>query len=111
MHLFYYRVNNIITVNYSRVNTKCVILILYIDNQGIKPVSNDKKQSVALARKNHHKKQMGCKKRIDTYITPETKLGLSTLKAIFGEVKNEGQAIDKAVSLALESLNQADLKQ
>lgn len=111
MRLINYRVNNIITVNYSRVNTKCVILILYIDNQGTKVVSNDKKQSIALARKNHHKKQMGCKNRIDTYINPETKAGLSTLKATFVEVKNEGQAIDKAVMLALESLDQTDLKQ
>lgn len=66
---------------------------------------NDRKKAVALARKTHHKKQLNENKRVDTYIKPETKAGLLRIKAHFSDVKNEGQAIDKALGLALESLD------
>tara|TARA_Y100000780_G_scaffold186390_1_gene172916 strand:- start:20814 stop:21041 length:228 start_codon:yes stop_codon:yes gene_type:complete len=70
-------------------------------------VIKDKKAAAALARKRHHTKQIGCKKRIDAYVNPETKAGLAALKAHLGEIKNEGQAIDHAVALALKSLDES----
>ena len=68
----------------------------------------DKKKANALARKTHHQKQINNKKRVDAYITPATKTGLLQIKAHFNDVKNEGQAIDKAVALAIEQLNNAE---
>ena len=73
-------------------------------------MSKDKKAAAALARKRHHTKQIGCKNRIDTYINPETKAGLLRIKTHFSDVKNEGQAIDKALGLALESLDKMQQK-
>ncbi len=67
-----------------------------------------KQATSAQARKQHHKKQLVDKVRIDAYITPESKAALKKIKAQFGEVKNEGQAIDKAITLASEVLKQAE---
>lgn len=64
---------------------------------------------VAQSRKQHHQNQLVDKVRIDAYITPESKAQLKQIKALFGEVKNEGQAIDKAITLASEALKNADL--
>lgn len=64
----------------------------------------DRKESIAKARKAHHEAQISEKKRLDAYVTPETKDGLKKIKAHFDDVKNEGQAVDKAVELALKTL-------
>lgn len=44
------------------------------------------------------------KKRVDVYVQDSTKNGLKEIKAKFSDVNNEGQAVDKAVSLALLSI-------
>ncbi|KZX00056.1 hypothetical protein JL49_13235 [Pseudoalteromonas luteoviolacea] len=62
---------------------------------------DERKASIAAARKAHHEAQKKEKKRLDAYVEPTTKDGLKEIKASFSEVKNEGQAIDKAVQLAL----------
>jgi len=46
------------------------------------------------------------KKRVDVYVQDSTKDGLKKIKAKYPDVKNEGQAVDKAVEIALESFNQ-----
>ena len=45
------------------------------------------------------------KKRVDVYVQDSTKDGLKTIKATYPDVKNEGQAVDKAVQLALENIS------
>ncbi|KZN58920.1 hypothetical protein N473_26245 [Pseudoalteromonas luteoviolacea CPMOR-1] len=62
---------------------------------------DERKASIAAARKAHHEAQKKEKKRIDAYVEPATKDGLKEIKACFSDVKNEGQAVDKAVELAL----------
>lgn len=64
---------------------------------------NERKASIAKARKAHHAAQTQDKKRVDAYIEEDTKAGLKVIKAKYSDVKNEGQAIDKAVELALKS--------
>ncbi|USD64200.1 hypothetical protein [Vibrio sp. SCSIO 43136] len=64
----------------------------------------ERKKAIAKARKAHHASMIADKKRVDAYVDQSTKDGLKQLKSMFGDVKNEGQAIDKAVQLALESL-------
>lgn len=59
---------------------------------------------VAQSRKQHHQNQLANKTRVDAYITPESKAQLKHIKAMFSEVKNEGQAIDKAIALAGEAI-------
>lgn len=63
---------------------------------------------VAQSRKQHHQNQLVDKVRVDAYITPESKAALKKIKAMFGEVKNEGQAIDKVIILASEALKSAE---
>ena len=53
-------------------------------------------------------KQIANKARVDAYITPESKAMLKQIKAKYDDVKNEGQAIDKAIALASEVLKQAE---
>ncbi|KZN28535.1 hypothetical protein N480_10605 [Pseudoalteromonas luteoviolacea S2607] len=65
---------------------------------------DERKASIAAARKAHHEAQKKEKKRIDAYVEPATKDGLKEIKACFSDVKNEGQAIDKAVEVALSAL-------
>ncbi|MBQ4836024.1 hypothetical protein [Pseudoalteromonas luteoviolacea] len=62
---------------------------------------DERKASIAAARKAHHEAQKKEKKRLDAYVEPTTKDGLKEIKACFVDVKNEGQAIDRAVELAL----------
>ncbi len=61
----------------------------------------ERKTQIAEARKAHHAAQIKDKKRLDAYIQPETKEGLKLIKARYADVKNEGQAVDRAVELAL----------
>ena len=68
-------------------------------------VEISKREMAALARKAHHKKQLASKVRVDTYVDPVTKEGLGRIKAYFSGVKNEGLAIDKAVAIAIASLD------
>ncbi|WP_407330573.1 hypothetical protein [Enterovibrio sp. 27052020O] len=73
----------------------------------VSPVAQDKEQrkaSIAAARKAHHASQTASKKRVDAYVTEETKEGLKEIKALSPDVRNEGQAIDLAVKLALAQL-------
>jgi len=66
----------------------------------------DRKQSIAKSRSKHHNKQLENNlKRLDAYVLEDTKLGLKKIKAVSPAVKNEGQAVDLAVQLALEYLN------
>lgn len=64
----------------------------------------ERKAAIAAARQANHAKQIAEKKRLDAYISPETKDGLKAIKARFSDVRNEGQAIDKAVKIALANL-------
>lgn len=66
----------------------------------------ERKAAIAKARKAHHEAQTAEKKRLDTYVMPDTKDGLKTIKKHFDDVKNEGQAVDRAVELALKTLEQ-----
>ncbi|MGB0894039.1 MAG: hypothetical protein ACPGUD_06485, partial [Parashewanella sp.] len=60
--------------------------------------SKEQRQAaINAARKANHEKMLASKKRVDAYVDPETKDGLKAIKAQFDEVRNEGQAIDKAV--------------
>lgn len=61
-----------------------------------------RKESIAIARSNHHNKKINTKKRVDAYVDPETKEGLKKIKKEYN-LKNEGEAIDKAIELALKS--------
>lgn len=64
----------------------------------------ERKDSIAKARRAHHAAQTAEKKRIDAYVLEETKAGLKEIKLLSANVRNEGQAIDLAVNLALELL-------
>lgn len=77
------------------------------------PVAQDKaerKAKIAEARKAHHAKQIEERKRIDAYVSIETKDGLKEIKQLSPDVRNEGQAIDLAVRLALSELKKAAQK-
>ena len=70
-------------------------------------MAQDKEQrraAIAVARKNHHKSMIEKKKRVDAYVEESTKQGLAKIKSTYPDVKNEGQAIDRAVELALNEL-------
>ena len=64
----------------------------------------DRKRSIAQSRKAHHDAQIAKNKRIDTYVSPQTKESLKAIKKAIATVNNEGQAIDWAVNLAMQSL-------
>lgn len=64
----------------------------------------ERKARIAEARKAHHAKQIEDRKRVDAYVSEETKEGLKEIKQLSPGVRNEGQAIDLAVQLALEEL-------
>lgn len=66
---------------------------------------------IAQSRKQHHKKQLANKARLDAYITPESKAILKHIKAKYDDVRNEGQAIDKALALANEALTKQEQKE
>ncbi|SHO57875.1 hypothetical protein [Vibrio quintilis] len=66
----------------------------------------ERKQAIAKARKAHHVAQTASKKRIDAYVKEETKEGLKEIKLLSDGVKNEGQAIDLAVQIALDTLRE-----
>lgn len=66
---------------------------------------DERKASIAAARKANHQQQLATKKRVDAYVEENTKAGLKEIKASFDDVRNEGQAIDKAVELALKTIN------
>ena len=68
--------------------------------------SKQRKDAIAKARKAHHKAQTLDKKRLDAYVTEDTKEGLKKIKAQFDDVKNEGQAVDKAVELAQQKMDE-----
>lgn len=70
--------------------------------------SKQRKNAIAKARKAHHKAQTLEKKRLDAYVEEETKEGLKQIKAQFDDVNNEGQAVDKAVQIALETLDEKE---
>ena len=63
-----------------------------------------RKAAIAAARAANHEKQLATRKRVDAYVNEETKAGLREIKASFDDVRNEGQAIDKAVELALSTM-------
>lgn len=65
---------------------------------------NQRKQAIAKARKEHHKAMTAEKKRLDTYVLAETKVGLNELKKMFPDIRNDGQAVDKAVEIAIREL-------
>ena len=74
----------------------------------MKPTTKDRKAAIAKARQSHHAKQVETKERCDAYVLPETAAGLQAIKAKYPEVNNKGQAIDKAVSIAMEALKHED---
>lgn len=60
-----------------------------------------RKAQVAKARRKHHQTQKQNElSRCDTYVTADTDKGLNLIKARYS-LANKGQAIDKAVELAL----------
>ena len=63
----------------------------------------ERKASIAKAEAANRAANKMNKKRVDAYIKEDTKAGLKVIKAKYSDVKNEGQAIDKAVELALKS--------
>ncbi|UTZ34950.1 hypothetical protein HB762_27185 (plasmid) [Vibrio campbellii] len=64
-----------------------------------------RKKAIAEARSAHHNTQLENNlKRLDTYVQEDTKTGLQEIKKMSAGVRNEGQAVDLAVKLALEVL-------
>ncbi|RSD31732.1 hypothetical protein [Vibrio pectenicida] len=63
----------------------------------------DRKKSIAKSRRAHHDAQIEKNKRIDAYVLTQTKESLQTIKKSVPDINNEGQAIDWAVSLAMQS--------
>ena len=78
------------------------------NNHAMSKTKQEQQALTAQSRKQHHQKQLANKVRVDAYIMPESKAALKQIKAQFGEVKNEGQAIDKAIALASEALKNAE---
>lgn len=78
------------------------------NTQTMSKTKQEQQALIAQSRKQHHKKQIANKARVDAYITPESKAMLKQIKAKYDDVKNEGQAIDKAIALASEVLKQAE---
>ena len=70
--------------------------------------SKQRQEAINKARAAHHKSQTATKKRLDAYVEEETKKGLKDIKAKFDDVKNEGQAVDKAVELAKKQINKKE---
>ena len=66
--------------------------------------NEQRKASIATARKANHQKNLETKKRLDAYVDIETKEGLKVLKKHF-DVSNEGLAIDQAVKMALSMID------
>ncbi|TDE19262.1 hypothetical protein E1100_25725 [Vibrio owensii] len=64
----------------------------------------ERKKAIAKARKAHHESMTAERKRVDAYVTSDTKQGLKDIKALVSDVRNEGQAIDEAVRIAMEHL-------
>lgn len=65
---------------------------------------NERKKAIAKARNAHHERMTAERKRVDAYVTPETKQSLKDIKKLVPDVRNEGQAIDEAVRIAMEQL-------
>ncbi|NOI32015.1 hypothetical protein [Vibrio coralliilyticus] len=64
-----------------------------------------RKKAIAEARSAHHNNQLENNlKRLDTYVQEETKTGLQEIKKMSVDVRNEGQAVDLAVQIALKAL-------
>ena len=47
------------------------------------------------------------KKRVDVYVHPQYKDGLKEIKSHFEDVKNEDQAVEKAIELALSVIKES----
>ena len=71
--------------------------------------SKQRKDAIKKARAAHHKAQTEIKQRLDVYIEDETKDALKQIKAQFEDVKNEGQAVDKAVQIAIDTMTGDEL--
>jgi len=91
---------------YTVINDR--IRLLNTEQIELAQTSKQRKDAIAKARKAHHKAQTLDKKRLDAYVEEGTKEGLKRIKAEFEDVKNEGQAVDKAVQIALETLEEKD---
>ena len=68
--------------------------------------SKQRKEAIAKAVAAHHTSQKATKKRCDVYIEDETHEGLQRIKKEFKDVKNKAQAVDKAVELAQQKMDE-----
>jgi len=79
---------------------------LNTENLDLAQNSDERKKAIAKAVKTKHDRDKVTKNRCDVYIEDETHHGLKRIKATFDDVKNKDQAVDRAVKLALEKMDE-----
>jgi len=82
------------------------IRALMIETNEVAQNSKQRQEAINKARAAHHKSQKATKKRLDAYVEETTKDTLKQIKAKFEDVKNEGQAVDKAAELAQKHIDE-----